>query len=188
MRTDGLRSREAWLWLPVRMQEPRAGRSPQACRGSPTPDPSPPRPNISGPETTCGGATARGQPLARAGPRTQTRPAPSQPALRAPSPSRDPHSKSGDYVQSCNTHTVEIHAKVEIGFCQTSYDPKSPPRKSSLFLQSCTATVQLSPARTARHRPTLPPGAPGQPTCVHGHLRTQGSRSADGHFRDTPRP
>lgn len=145
MRTDGLRSREAWLWLPVRMQEPRAGRSPQACRGSPTPDPSPPRPNISGPETTCGGATARGQPLAWAGPRTQTRPAPSQPALRAPSPSRDPHSKSGDYVQSCNTHTVEIHAKVEIGFCQTSYDPKSPPRKSSLFLQSCTATVQLSP-------------------------------------------
>ena len=42
-------------------------------------------------------------------------------------------------------HTLWKFMQKLIGFCHTSYDPKNPPRKSSLSLQSCTATVQLSP-------------------------------------------
>lgn len=61
---------------------------------------------------------------------------------------RSPQQKWG-LCESCNKHMVEIHAEVD-GFCQTSYDPKSPPRKSSFFLQSCTATVQLSPGPHSR--------------------------------------
>lgn len=187
MRTDGLRSRESWLWLPVRMQEPGGGRSPRAWRGSPTPDPSPPRPNISVPETACGEAAARGQRWARAGPRTQARPAPSQPALRASLPSRDPHSKSGDYVKAVTNTWWKFMPKL-MDFVRHPMTRKALQENHPSSCRAVRPQCSSRPARTAGHRPTLPPGAPGQPSCVHGHLRTQGSRSADGHFRDTPRP
>lgn len=114
-------------------------------------------------------------------------PLPSLPS-ELPHPREIPTAKVGIMCKAV-THTPwKFMPKLRLDFVRHPMTRKALQENHPCSCRAVRPQCSSRPARTAWHRPTLPPGAPGQPSCVHRHLRTQGSRSADGHFRDTPRP